>query len=83
MTFAVCDFAQNFVHIVTMVKVQNAGPEAFHCTVIEAFEIHGWFAQVQVFPEECFSLVQWQNVAACSGINLAVNLEDFVMKIPG
>ena len=76
MTFTVCDLAQNSVYLVTMVKVHNAGPKVSHWTVIVAFEIHGWFAQFQVFSEECVSLVQWQNVATCSGINLAVNLED-------
>ena len=76
MTFAVYDFTQNSVRLVTMVKVHNAGPKVFHWTVIVALEIHGWFAQLQVFSEECFSLVQWQNVATCSGINLAINLED-------
>ena len=76
MAFAVCDFAQNSVHLVTMVKIDNARPKVFHWTVIVTFEIHGWFGQLQVFPEECFSLVQWQNIATCSGINLAVNLED-------
>ena len=69
MTFAVCDFAQNSEYLVTMVKVHNAG------TII-AFEVHGWFAQLQVVSEECFSLVKRQNVTTCSGINLAVNLED-------
>ena len=76
MTFAVCDFAQNPVHLVTMVKVHNAGPKVSNWTVIVAFEIHGWFAQLQIFSEKCFGLVQWQNVATCSGINLAINLKD-------
>ena len=76
MTFAVCDFAQNSEYLVTMVKVHNAGTKVFHWTVVIAFEVHGWFAQLQVVSEECFSLVKRQNVTTCSGINLAVNLED-------
>ena len=45
MTFAVCDFAQNSVHLVTMVKIDNAEPKVFHWNVIVAFEIHGCLAQ--------------------------------------
>ena len=75
MTFAVCDFAQNSEYLVTMVKVHNAGTKVFYWTVIVAFEIHGWFAQLRVVSEECFSLVQQQNVTTCSGIKLLINLE--------
>ena len=50
--------------------------QVFHWTVIVAFEVHGWFAQLQVVSKECFSHVQRQNVTTCTGINLAVNLED-------
>ena len=52
-----------------MVKVDNAGSKVFHWTVIVAFEIHGWFAQLQV-------VLRVQNVAPCSSINLAINLKD-------
>ena len=76
MTFAVCDFAQNSVYLVTMVKVHNAGPKVSYWTFIVAFEIHGWFAQRQVVSGECFNLVQRYNVATCSGYNLAIDLED-------
>ena len=50
--------------------------QVFHWTVTVAFEVHSWFAQLQVVSKECFSLVQQQNVTTCTGINLAVNLED-------
>ena len=43
---AFCDFAQNSVYLVTMVKVHNAGLKVFHWTVIVAFKIHGWIAQL-------------------------------------
>ena len=46
MIFAVCDFAQNSEYLVTMVKVHNAETKVCHWTVILAFEVRGWFAQV-------------------------------------
>ena len=76
MTFAVCDFTQSPVSLVTVVKVHNAGSKVFNWTVIVAFEIHCGFAHLQAVSEVCFSLIQRQNVATCSSINLAVNLED-------
>ena len=82
MTSAVCDFAQNSEHPVTMVKVHNAGPKVSNWTVIVAFEIHGWFAQLQIFSEKCFSLT----VPECCNLlryQPRNQSERFVMKTPG
>ena len=56
MTFAVCDFVQNSEYLFTMVKVHNAGSKVFHWTVIVAFEIKGWFGELQVVSESAFAL---------------------------